>query len=374
MERKVLCVLSNMRENNGVANCMMNYFDAMSDQGIAMDFLCLEDVESMFIEHIRTKGGRYLVLPQQNHKPTAENLHFIRRLMQDNTYDIVHVNIVFGLAYHILKLAKQQHIAVRILHAHNPRESNGWKNTIRFYRYNFRCNSCATHYIACTAHAGKSVFGRRRYTVIPNAVDVSRFTFDPDARKHLRKRFGIEEKWVVGVSARFADQKNPFFTIDIFDEIHRRDQNTVLLWAGWGPLQAEIAEYIRQKGLESDVMLLGNRNDMNKLYSAMDVFLLPSKFEGLGMVFVEAQCSGLYCFASDRVPMDTNVASRIEYLPLKQSPAFWAERMLTVREKQILRTVDRKEIREKGYDLETARGSLAAFYQLALRSEHKKGT
>ena len=356
---RILCVLSNFRLNNGVANCMMNYYEAMRDMDITVDFLCLEHIDSPFADRIKG-GSKYFVLPERNYKATKRNSGYIKSIFRNEKYDAVHVNIVYGVAVRVLKEAKRAGVKVRIIHAHNPKETLGIKNTVRFYRFNYRTNFYATHYLACTETAGRSLFGKRKFTVLRNAVNAERFRYDGSKRQDYRDKLGIADKFVLGTSCRFALQKNPFFIVDVFAKLREFCPDTVLLWAGCGDMYEQIKKYIEDKGLSGSVMLLGNREDMGSLYCTMDAFFLPSLYEGLGMVFIEAQVSGLYCFASDKVPRDTHITDRITYISLKNDAEYWAEKIFSVCGKERCGT-DRRLITESGYDIEHEKYRLAEY-------------
>lgn len=360
MRIRVLCVLSNLRNNNGTANCMMNYYDAMKEHNILVDFLCLEHIASPFLQKIRKNGSKYYVLPERNFKAVKKNTEYINSVLTSDRYDEVHVNIVYGIASAVLRIAKKNGIGVRIIHAHNPRETTDIKNTVRFYRFNERTNHWATHFLACSESAGKSLFGKRKFTVLKNAVDVKKFEFNGAIREEYRKNLHIENKFVLGTSCRQEQQKNPFFIIDVFEQLRKRTDNAVLLWAGYGSLMEKVRAYAEKKGIADELIMTGNIDYMNNLYSAMDMFILPSRYEGLGMVLIEAQCSGLYCLASDRVPRDTCVTDRIEYISLKKDAAYWAERIIKNTAERTAGNIE--SVSEKGYDLNTEKNSLAEFY------------
>lgn len=322
---KILIVLSNLRENNGVANCMMNYYDGLLDNSCKVDFLCLNDVKSSFIDKIFSNNkSNYYVLPDQNMKLTNNNISFINNIFISKKYDIVHVNIIGKIAYYILKKSKKYNVPTRILHSHNPKEKNTIKNCIRTFLYTEITNFYANRYIACTELAGKSIFGRRKFDVLKNAISIEKYSYNEEYRDYYKKEFGIDDEFIIGTSCRHAKQKNPFFIIDIFAEYKKTHGNTKLLWAGTGPLTENLKIYSKKKNIDDAILFIGNRNDMNKIYSVMDVFLLPSLYEGLGMVFIEAQANGLYCFASNNVYHDTNVTGNIKYIDLKKSAKEWA--------------------------------------------------
>ena len=163
------------------------------------------------------------------------------------------------------------------------------------------------------------------YRVIHNAINIKQFAYNQQKRDSLRRDLGIENKLVIGNVGRFHFQKNHEFLIRIFAEIHKRNKQSVLLLVGQGELEADIREQVRRLHLEEHVSFLGLRNDVSDLMSAMDVFLFPSVFEGLGIVAIEAQASGLPCIVSTEVPQDAKVTDRIKFIPLSLSAEEWAK-------------------------------------------------
>lgn len=366
MKKRVLCVVSNLRTNNGVASCMMNYFPFTNGDEFQIDFLCLDDTESKYVTYLKEHGFLYFVLPNGGNRKDSINKKYVKNIIETGQYDIVHVNIVYYWALYILKCAKQCGVKHRILHAHNPRLMNNLSNKRRTLLFTELCNLYATDYVACTESAGKSVLGKRHFTVIHNAVEAKKYAFDKKARAEYRKQYGLEDKFVLGTSCRHIEQKNPYFLIDVFDAIHKIKPETTLLWVGLGPLKEQLEQYVEKKGLSNVVLFLGERSDMNLLYSAMDAFVLPSLFEGLGMVYIEAQFNGLYCFASDHVYKDTNVTGNIIYLPIDNGTEPWVKAILECRYPKRDLTYT-SQIENSGYDISAEKDSIKSFYKSCLR-------
>lgn len=366
MKKKVLCVVSNLRTNNGVASCMMNYLTFTAGEEFQIDFLCLDDTESDYITYLKENGFSYFVLPHGSNKKDSINKNYIADVIAQGGYSIVHVNIVYYWALFVLRCAKKCNIQCRILHAHNPRLINTLSNKRRTFLFTELCNLYSTDYLACTSAAGESIFGHRSFAVIHNAVDAQRYLFDSQAREKYRKQYNLEDKFVLGTSCRHTEQKNPFFLVDVFEELHKNKPESVLLWIGLGPLKEKLEQYVANKDLSGSVLFLGARSDMNLLYSAMDVFALPSLFEGLGMVYIEAQFNGLYCFASDRVYKDTNVTGNISYLPIDKGSSLWVDEILKCPYPQ--RDLSYiTQIKKSGYDISSEGQVLKAFYKNCLK-------
>ena len=192
----------------------------------------------------------------------------------------------------------------------------------------------ATDYMCCSEHAGRWLFGDKEYDkgnvyLLNNAIDIEKFKYDERLRANKREELGIDDDTlVIGHIGRFVEQKNHRFLIDIFNEIHQKNKNSILLLIGQGPLMKEIKEKVEKLNLSRCVKFLGQRNDANQLYNAMDVFLFPSLYEGLGMVLIEAQANGLPCLASSEVPQAAKITNIIDFIDLKEDKNIWVEKIL----------------------------------------------
>lgn len=202
--------------------------------------------------------------------------------------------------------------------------------------------------------SSKFMFGdTKRETLIYNAVSMERFGFRADVREEVRARMNLQDKYVYGFAGRIAYQKNPLYLIDVFDRIQKRDKKAVLLVAGDGNLMDEMKADVAHRRLDDKVILLGNVRNIEDYYQAMDVFLLPSRFEGLGIVLIEAQAAGLPCITSaDVVPQEAKVTELLEYVPLSQ-PDRWAELAVEMADHNINRKTYKSIIEDSRFNIET---------------------
>ncbi len=326
MDERILFVAPNLRVSNGVTTFLMNHYPYLLNAGNVVDFLLLYKVESPYIKYIQENGGQIFQYPNNN-KYSIENYRYVKEVINKNKYSIIHINTSGMFAYWALIAADRLGVEFRIYHSHNPKENTSLKGIVRECVFDFLCFRRTTHFAACTDFAGRSVFGKRKFFTIKNGIDFSRFKFNQESRNDIRKRLGIEDKKVIGTVCRQADQKNPLFIVDIINELQKINENYVLLWIGSGSMINETKNYIESMGMNENVLFLGDKEDVDCYYSAMDTFLLPSKYEGLGIVYMEAQASGLLCFASDVVPRDTNLTGRIIYYSLQLEAKQWAINM-----------------------------------------------
>ena len=281
---------------------------------------------------LRAKGCNIYHVPAL-HSDRKRHISAVRKIIKDGRYDIVHVSQGYK-GFLFLLFAKMYGVKVRIAHSHMAYIPE----TIPVYLVRkctaFLSKLFATHLFACGKDAAVWMWGKRAYNsgkvhIMQNAIDLKRFAFSPAKRADVRKQLHVEHKFVVGNVARFTYQKNHEFLIEIFKEIRRKKQNAVLVLVGGGELEPLIRKQARDHNLEDAVMFLGVRNDIAELLNAMDVFLLPSRFEGLPVTLVEVQANGLPAFVSAAVTKEIQISSGLQYLPLEQSAEEWADQILT---------------------------------------------
>ena len=186
--------------------------------------------------------------------------------------------------------------------------------------------------------------------ILNNAIDLDKYKYSKKIRDKKREELGIKENaFVIGHIGRFVKQKNHEFIIDVFNEIHKENKNAILLLVGQGPLMDEMKEKVKGLKLTRCVKFLGQRNDANELYQAFDVFFFPSLYEGLGMVAIEAQVSGLPCVVSTEVPSIAKVTDCLEFLELEDTINTWKNTILDKLNEK--RKSHIEEVRKAGYDI-----------------------
>lgn len=210
------------------------------------------------------------------------------------------------------------------------------------------------------------MFPGQSVTVVNNGIETNRFAFRADVRTEVREELGIQDELVLGHVGRFSSQKNHEFLIDSFKEVHDRCPKTVLLLVGEGPLEVQIRKKVEDLGLPDAVRFLGLRTDVDRLYQAMDVFVMPSFYEGLSLCTVEAQTSGLPCFFSDNISRECKMTDYAAFLSLEESAEVWAERILAAGSRE--RRSRRDEVNSAGYDIQTTAAWLQNFYLESLEN------
>lgn len=202
---------------------------------------------------------------------------------------------------------------------------------------------------ACSEVAAEFMFGKKHSEIIPNMIDAEKYSFSVNARTAKRKELGIENKFVVCHVGRLSPQKNPFGLIDIFKEVLKVNENSVLLSVGNGEIADDVHNYAKEKGIYDNILFLGRRNDIDCLLSAADVFLLPSFYEGLPIVAIEAQASGLPCVLSDCISLETAITGNVKFLSLRTPDSDWAKIITSY--KNFERKDTRDYIINSGYDI-----------------------
>ena len=315
----------------GVEAVVMNYYRNIDRNKIQFDFICDDDSTCIPKEEIENLGGKVILIP-----PYQKVLKYhkeLKKVLKEGQYKIVHSHIN-ALSVFSLWAAKSAKVPVRIAHSHSTSNKKEWKKTLLKNMLRPFSKLFATDYFCCSELAVRWLFGNKTYDkgkvyLLNNAIDLDKFKYNEKLRKEKRKELHIKDKdLVIGHIGRFVKQKNHEFLIDIFNEIHKQNKNTILLLAGEGPLKEEIENKVKELGLEKNVMFLGQRNDANELYQAMDVFVLPSLYEGLPVVGVEAQASGLPCFFSADMTKETKVLQTAKFISLTHTPQYWAKEIL----------------------------------------------
>lgn len=343
----------------GLETMIMNYYRHIDREKIQFDFLVHRDFKADYDDEIEQLGGKIYrvsrLIPWSKNYKNQLNTFFKRH----KEYKIIHVH-QDCLSSVILKVAKENNIPVRIAHSHNSNQDKNLKYIIKLFYKQF-IPKYATHLMACGKEAGDWMFNGKEYQIMNNAIDVSLYTYNEQIAKTKRKELGInEDTFVLGHVGRFFPQKNHHFLIDIFKELHQLNPNSKLLLVGDGELRKEIEDKVKTLNLQDDVIFTGVRSDVNELMQAMDFFIFPSLYEGLGIVLIEAQASGLSCLVTDTLPLECEVINQFERLSLKESSKSWANEIL--KNKDYIRETDANKLIEAGFDIISNAQWLEDFY------------
>ncbi len=349
----------------GVEAVVMNYYRHIDRTKIQFDFICDNDSTNIPYDEIKSLGGKVILIPP--YQKVFQYQKQLKKVLREGNYQIVHSHIN-ALSVFPLKAAKDAGIANRIAHSHSTTNKVEWKKNLLKNVLKPFSKVYATHYFACTEHAGRWLFGDETFDkgevfILNNAIDISKFKYNPEIRAQKRAELEIsDDTLVIGHIGRFVQQKNHYYVIDVFNEVHKMNQNSILVLIGQGPLQVEIENKVKELGLVKSVKFLGQREDVHEWYQAFDIFLFPSIYEGLGMVAVEAQCAGCYCLASTKVPSVAKVTDNIEFLELDSKISDWVSKIL--KQVGIPRVVGIEEgVSNKGYDINKESFFLVDIYE-----------
>ena len=315
----------------GVEAVVMNYYRHIDRSKIQFDFICDEDSTNIPYKEIESLGGRVILIPSYQ---KAFKYHMeLKKILRNNKYKIVHSHIS-TMSFFSLCAAKFAGVPIRISHSHsttNKREKK--KHILKIILKRFS-KIFANNYMCCSELAGRWLFDNKTYDngkvyLLNNAIDLDQFKYNEKLRKEKRKELNINDSTlVIGHIGRFVEQKNHRFLIDIFNEIHKKEKNSILLLAGQGPLIYEIKEKVELLGLTDCVIFLGQRKAVSELYQVFDIFCLPSIYEGLPVVGIEAQAAGLPCILSSDMTKETKILQNTIFISLEKNANFWANEIL----------------------------------------------
>lgn len=357
---RILLIMTNSMGYTGVSAVVMNYYTFMDKSGMQIDFVIPNKVEERFINQIEGNGGKLYELFM---KEKNVILYFAKllKIIRAGNYDIVHAHGNSSTLFLEMAAAKIAGVKVRIAHSHNSTCAHKIVNKILrpFFLRSY------THGFACSKKAGRWLFKDRSFTVIPNGIDTEKYSFNDQTREEYRKRYHLQDKKVIGHVGAMNDQKNHDFLIDIFYELSKMDPKYILVLIGDGDLRQEITRKVTVLAIEDKVLFLGKSLEVPKLLQAMDIMLLPSRYEGLPVVMLEWQCAGLPMIVSDKVTKEAKLTELVEFMPIETDAREWAKRINEIR---ILDRNDSKDlliskIRHAGYDIRDSAVKLKRIYE-----------
>lgn len=354
----------------GIEMFIMNLYRSINRDKVQFDFLREHDAEHFdFEDEINALGGRVLrVMYSRREAPFTAEKRLTDFFIEHPEISGVHVHANFPYAAP-LKAAKKANIGLRILHSHNA------KITTPKPRFVERIRNCSvrkeidkypTHYFACSDLAAQWMFPGKPYQWIKNGIDTARYEFSDNIRQQVRSSINADDDTVVlGFCGRLRDQKNPIRAVEIFNELHKLQPNSIFMIVGDGELYADMKHRIQQLGLSerSVIFMGGERSDVEKLYQGMDALVMPSNHEGLPLVLIEAQTAGLPCLASsEAVTMQAKVSDLLHFESLQSSNLQWAQELLHMINLRQSRAAYVNAVRSAGFDMQSTASYLENFY------------
>ncbi len=365
---RVLQIFGNL-QRGGVEAVVFNYFRAIDRSRVMFDLVIDETSPCDVPEDVKGFGGEIYRIPPYT-KPRAY-ISAIKSICRSGGYRIVHSHMN-TMSVFPLYAAWRAGVPVRIAHNHSTAAGgNDFKRDMLKYALRPFAKVFATDYFACGEYAGRWLFGNRTFnagkvTVLNNAIDTRRFAFSPDTRSRTRRELGVEDRFVVGHIGRFVTQKNHERLLDIFAAVCalRDDAELVLVGGTGSPAETRIRERVSRMGLDNRVRFMGTVENTGELYQAFDVFCLPSLYEGLPLVALEAQVSGLPCVMSDRVTREAKLIDSAKFIPLAADDGTWARAVCAAANEE--RRDCSQVLADAGYEITREANKLTDYYENAI--------
>lgn len=370
---RILHILHSMNRG-GTETMLMNYYRNIDKTTVQFDFLLTDSNRCQYEEEIESMGGKIYRVPLLTFSNPFPYINGVKAFLTGNpAYRIVHSHTSSKSAVP-LWVAKQCGVPVRVCHVHSSSSGHGWNGFVR------RClcmwlKRVATDFMSCGEQATICWYGAdylNKAKWIPNALNIKKFEFVSSVRTMMREKLGIKkDECVLGMVARFHPVKNHLFVLDVFASLIHRGYNTKLLFVGDGELRSAIEERILKLNLTDNVIMVGVVEDVSNYLQAMDLVLMPSLNEGLGLALVEAQANGLVCVASTGVPPEVDVTGNVDFLPLEVKE--WVDCLATKLRQGVKRDINAVDkVRAAGYDIKTASKWLEDWYVKRYQENNKQ--
>ena len=342
---------------------VMNIYRKIDKNKIQFDFIIDHQNLNYYVPEIESLGGKVYYFPSFVGKNIKEIIFVWNDFFKEHPeYKILHSH-VRSYASLYLPIAKMNGL-ITIIHSHSNSNGSGFKAVCKnILQYPLRYE--ADYFMACSRDAGEWLFGKKicqteKFQIVKNAIDTKKYTFCEENRIVLRNEFGIKDEFVLGFLARVTEAKNPLFVIEIMKYLLVENPNAILLFVGDGELLDITKKKVKEYSIEDNVIFTGERSDVGKLLSAMDYYVLPSIWEGLGMSLIEAQASGIRCICSNAIQNEAIVTNLVKKCALESGAKVWAETIIKTKNKE--RSNEYQHIKNSGYDIEDNVKILMNFY------------
>lgn len=372
-----ILILVTSLDRGGIETMLINYYREIDKCKFQFDFLVNRREKGAYEDEIRALGGRiYRMSPMYPWKYFTYQRELKEFLLKHSEYKIIHSHLE-ERSYWPLATARRLGVPVRIAHIHNyyPWEWDSKMPFRQWFRFRLRRKGLVTHRLACSQTAGQWLFGKKAsFEIIADALKIEKFAFSARRRAEARERLGIaDDAMVVGQVGRLVSQKNPLYSLAVFGsagKLAEADNRVLdnLVYVGKGKLAAQIRrDFPKYLGKTQEAMVVSPVDNIEDYYAGFDVLMMPSRYEGLGMVAVEAGLSGLSVLASDKVPEEANVVKNITFLPLAQ-PWTWIMELEKLPPHNSTKRLDiskkaAKVAAKAGYDIVAATKKLESFYE-----------
>lgn len=360
---KVLHYVSLMNRA-GQETFIMNVYRTIDRNKFDFDFLCCLDGVGDYDEEIKSLGGTIHHLPLLRWKSKLkqiENFWVLFKFLWEhhNEYKVFHIHTQHAMdAYRDVLAAKMAGIKTVVVHSHS---TSTLHHKRAHYLFQKPLNRMKVVCLACSDLAGKWLYGDDgEFEVVNNGIMIEHYKFDPVIREQTRKENGWEGKFVIGHVGSFTYPKNHAFIIKVFKEVLHKNPGAILAFAGKGELEKNIRDLVSSENIKQNVVFLGTRSDINYLDQAFDVLLFPSHYEGLPVVLVEAQATGLKCIISDVITEQVDVTNRIVRCNLEDPAGKWAD--IVLKEDNYPRELAYTDVSNSGFNIENTVRELEQIY------------
>lgn len=330
MDKKIRVLHVGLSENyGGIESFVINYFRNIDRNHFMFDFADIYGEGIAYEKEIQNMGGKVFLLPNYKKHPLKMRKEYLK-IFEQEKYDIVHINALSCANIIPVSVACKYKKSKIIVHSHNSLLPSGIIRRIMHSYNKMIVNRLPVNKWACGIKAGQWMWGEsfNKENVVCNAVDPQKLVFNQQIRLKLRNSCGFsEQNFVIGFVGRFCEQKNVLFLLSVLEKLKEVNNTVRLLMIGDGALKEEFVRNAREKNLNDLIYYAGFQENVSEWYSAMDCFVLPSKFEGLPFVAVEAQAAGLHSYISNLVTDEVKVTNCVEYLPIDNDGSEWADKI-----------------------------------------------
>lgn len=355
----------------GVTSMMINIQERINREKLNFDYLVFHDTKEPRENEVYAMGSKKLVASADDVKWQPKRfftrLLRIKKVCKENDIKVLHYNADTPMAVFNILAARAGGVEYVTIHSHNAGFEDRSNCLARFLCLFLKplipivCNS----FWGCSEKATEfllpsKVINKKKYCVLKNGIELSRFRFQDEIREETRKTLGVKGKFVIGHVGRFSAQKNHKFLLEIFKHIYYLDDEAVLILFGVGELFDEIKSEAHKLGISDRVIFYGSSSEMEKMYMAMDVFVMPSLHEGLPVTGIEAQASGLPCIFADTITKEVDITSTSKFLPINGDVDIWATTIIECKEKARFESL--KLLKQKGYDIADTAHMVEEFY------------
>jgi len=350
--KRLLCIVGSM-DAGGAETYLMKIYRKLDREKYQMDFCVASTNKGFYEDEITSLGGKIYRITNKS-KNMIKNFIDIKKIVKQNSYKYVLRISQHSLSALELLAARLGGARVLAFRSSNTHSGGGKLNMIIHYLFRPFANMISNLKIAPSTEAAQFMFGtnivkRNKFVLLPNGLDLEKFKFSEENRAKIRSELKLKDEFVIGHVGRFTEQKNHKFLLDVFKRYLEHNKNAVLLLVGKGELESQIREYAKELEIIDKIIFYGVSDKVNEIYSAMDIYVFPSLFEGMPNTVIETQASGLKCIISDAITKEANITGMVEYISLQKDADFWAN--IVLNNIEYLRADKSRDIIKMGYDI-----------------------